>query len=383
MIQKDRLVRHLLELIRIDSPSRKEREVAMRLKKDLEAMGADVSFDKAGEKINGTIGNLIAIFRGNQSKAPPFLLSAHMDTVQPGEGIKPKVLGNIIKTDGTTVLGGDDKSGIAIICETIRSLQEENHPFSDLEVIFTICEEDGLQGAKNLDISKLKSRMGLVFDSDAGGILFTKAPASNRMEFRIFGLEAHAGLCPERGINAIQIAGQAIAKMRLGRIDEETTANIGFIQGGLAPNIVPKQVFIRGESRSHNEEKLAAQTEHMQRCFQEAVEHHSIVLDGKTLKPILEEKIWRDYDRIDIQDDAPIVQLVMQAAINLGEEIHKRSTGGGCDASVLNQKGFEIANLGTGMHDIHTVNEWVDISEMCRTATIVEEILKIHSKGKS
>lgn len=382
MIQKDRLVQHILELIRIDSPSRKEREVALRLKKDLEAMGAEVSFDEAGEKINGTIGNLIAVFKGNQSKASPFLLSAHMDTVQPGEGIKPKVVGNIIKTDGTTVLGGDDKSGIAIICETIRSLQEENHPVSDLEVIFTICEEDGLQGAKNLDISKLKSRMGLVFDSDAGGILFTKAPASNRMEFRIIGLEAHAGLCPERGINAIQIAGQAIAKMRLGRIDEETTANIGFIQGGLASNIVAKQVFIKAESRSHNEDKLAAQTEHMQRCFQEAVEDHSIVLDGKILKPKLEEKIWRDYDRIDIPDDAPIVQLVMQAASNLGEEIHKRSTGGGCDASVLNQKGFEIANLGTGMHDIHTVNEWLDISEMFRTATIVEEILKIHAKGK-
>ena len=148
MIQKDRLVKHLLELIRIDSPSRKEREVAMRLKNDLEAMGAEVSFDEAGGKVNGTIGNLIAVFKGNQSKASPFLLSAHMDTVQPGEGIKPEVLGGIIKTDGTTVLGGDDKTGIAIICETIRSLQEEKYPYSDLEVIFTICEEDGLQGAK-------------------------------------------------------------------------------------------------------------------------------------------------------------------------------------------------------------------------------------------
>jgi len=381
MIQRDRLVQHLLDLIRIDSPSRKEREVALRLKNDLETMGANVVFDKAGEKINGSIGNLVAHFKGSGQKASPFLLSAHMDTVQPGEGIKPRIDEDTIRTDGTTVLGGDDKSGIAIVCEAIRSLQEENIPHGDLEVVFTICEEDGLQGAKNLDISLLKSRFGLVFDSDAAGILFTKAPASDRMEFTVHGLEAHAGMCPERGLNAIQIASEAIANMRLGRLDEDTTANIGVIQGGLAPNIVAKQVFIKAEARSHSNEKLSAQTKHMRKCLQDAVGRHSVVVDGITHISRLEEKVWRDYERIDIQDDSPIVQLVLNAAHNLGQNIETRKMGGGCDASALNQRGFQVANLGTGMHDIHTVNEWLDIPEMCRTASIVEEILKLHAKG--
>jgi tripeptide aminopeptidase len=381
MIQRDRLVQHLLDLIRIDSPSRKEREVALRLKNDLETMGANVVFDKAGEKINGSIGNLVAHFKGSGQKASPFLLSAHMDTVQPGEGIKPRIDEDTIRTDGTTVLGGDDKSGIAIVCEAIRSLQEENIPHGDLELVFTICEEDGLQGAKNLDISLLKSRFGLVFDSDAAGILFTKAPASDRMEFTVHGLEAHAGMCPERGLNAIQIASEAIANMRLGRLDEDTTANIGVIQGGLAPNIVAKQVFIKAEARSHSNEKLSAQTKHMRKCLQDAVGRHSVVVDGITHISRLEEKVWRDYERIDIQDDSPIVQLVLNAAHNLGQNIETRKMGGGCDASALNQRGFQVANLGTGMHDIHTVNEWLDIPEMCRTASIVEEILKLHAKG--
>ncbi|HEX9757697.1 MAG TPA: M20/M25/M40 family metallo-hydrolase [Nitrospiria bacterium] len=381
MIQRDRLVQHLLDLIRIDSPSRKERKVALRLKNDLETMGANVVFDKAGEKINGSIGNLVAHFKGSGQKASPFLLSAHMDTVQPGEGIKPRIDEDTIRTDGTTVLGGDDKSGIAIVCEAIRSLQEENIPHGDLELVFTICEEDGLQGAKNLDISLLKSRFGLVFDSDAAGILFTKAPASDRMEFTVHGLEAHAGMCPERGLNAIQIASEAIANMRLGRLDEDTTANIGVIQGGLAPNIVAKQVFIKAEARSHSNEKLSAQTKHMRKCLQDAVGRHSVVVDGITHISRLEEKVWRDYERIDIQDDSPIVQLVLNAAHNLGQNIETRKMGGGCDASALNQRGFQVANLGTGMHDIHTVNEWLDIPEMCRTASIVEEILKLHAKG--
>jgi len=381
MIQRDRLVQHLLDLIRIDSPSRKERKVALRLKNDLETMGANVVFDKAGEKINGSIGNLVAHFKGSGQKASPFLLSAHMDTVQPGEGIKPRIDEDTIRTDGTTVLGGDDKSGIAIVCEAIRSLQEENIPHGDLELVFTICEEDGLQGAKNLDISLLKSRFGLVFDSDAAGILFTKAPASDRMEFTVHGLEAHAGMCPERGLNAIQIASEAIANMRLGRLDGDTTANIGVIQGGLAPNIVAKQVFIKAEARSHSNEKLSAQTKHMRKCLQDAVGRHSVVVDGITHISRLEEKVWRDYERIDIQDDSPIVQLVLNAAHNLGQNIETRKMGGGCDASALNQRGFQVANLGTGMHDIHTVNEWLDIPEMCRTASIVEEILKLHAKG--
>ena len=206
MINHQRLDNFLIELIKIDSLSRRERDVAMRLKREMEELGATVFIDDAGEKVGGNVGNLIAHFFGNVPNATPLLLSAHMDTVVPGEGIKPIRDGDILRSDGRTVLGGDDKSGVAIICEALRVVRENRLPCADVDVVFTICEEAGLIGAKCLDVSRLRARTGLVLDSDSVGFLFTKAPAANRMEFRIHGLEAHAGVCPEKGINAIQVA---------------------------------------------------------------------------------------------------------------------------------------------------------------------------------
>jgi len=270
LIQKERLRDLLIELVQIDSISRKEREIALRLKREMEELGGEVWIDDAGEKVGGNVGNLIAHFRGNSPGSTPILLSAHMDTVIPGEGVVPVLEGNILRSDGRTVLGGDDKSGIAIICEAVRVLREKHLPCSDIDVVFTICEEAGLLGAKCLDVSRLRARSGLVLDSDSIGFLFTRAPAANHLEFRIRGLEAHAGVCPEKGISAIQVAALGISKMRLGRIDDETTANIGLIEGGAAVNIVPNSVHLKGEARSHSEEKLKQQTQHMIQCLEEA-----------------------------------------------------------------------------------------------------------------
>ena len=252
MINRERLKNFLIELIKIDSLSRREYDVAMRLKSELEELGAELTIDNAGEMVGGNVGNLIAKFPGTVPASQPLLLSAHMDTVVPGEGIVPILDGDILRTDGTTVLGGDDKSGVAIICEVLRVIKENAIPCSAIDVVFTICEEAGLIGAKCLDITSLRARTGLVLDSDSVGFLFTRAPAANRMEFRVHGLEAHAGVCPEKGINAIKVAAEGIAQMNLGRIDHETTANIGVIEGGMAVNIVPNQVVLKGEARSHD-----------------------------------------------------------------------------------------------------------------------------------
>src|SRR6266403_4958728 len=184
MINQERIKNLLLELVQIDSHSRKEREVAERIKKHCEAMGAQVEIDDAGEKVGGNSGNVIARFAGTISNAQPIMMSAHMDTVVPGEGVKPIVEGDIIRTDETTVLGGDDKSGCAVIIEVIRCLQEQNIPHTPIEAIFSICEEVGLLGAKNVDVSKIKAKYGIVFDSDDPGFLFTKGPSSNHMEYR-------------------------------------------------------------------------------------------------------------------------------------------------------------------------------------------------------
>lgn len=382
MINQERLKNFLIELIKIDSLSRKERDVAMRLKREMEELGAEVVIDDAGEKVGGNVGNLIAHFSGNRPQARPLLLSAHMDTVVPGEGIVPILDGDILRTDGRTVLGGDDKSGVAIICEVLRVVKENRLPCSDIDVVFTICEEAGLIGAKCLDVSKLRARTGLVLDSDSVGFLFTKAPAANRIEFRVRGLEAHAGVCPEKGINAIKVAAEGIAQMRLGRIDHETTANIGIVEGGMAVNIVPNQVILRGEARSHSEEKLNRQTEDMKRCLEEAATRHVLEVDGKRYSAQVEAKIERDYDRMDVSDNAPIVQLVHAAARNLSLEVKTLATGGGCDANVLNRKGLVVANLSTGMREIHTVKEWLDLRDLNVSAQMVLEIVKLNAAAE-
>jgi tripeptide aminopeptidase len=379
LINHERLKNLLIELIKIDSLSRKERDVAMRLKRELEDLGATVFIDDAGEKIGGNVGNLIAHFRGTAADANPLLLSAHMDTVVPGEGIVPVLDGDILRSDGRTVLGGDDKSGVAIICEVLRVMKENRLPCSDIDVVFTICEEAGLIGAKCLDVGRLRARTGLVLDSDSVGYLFTRAPAANRMEFHIHGLEAHAGVCPEKGINAIKVAAEGIAQMQLGRIDFETTANIGVVEGGMAVNIVPNRVVLRGESRSHSQEKLDRQTRHMQSCLEEAAARHVLELNGKRHQARVEAKIARDYDRMDVPESAPIVQLVHAAAKNLNLEVKTTATGGGCDANVFNQKGLVVANLATGMREIHTVHEWLDLKDLQLSAQMVLEIAKLNA----
>jgi len=379
LINQERIKNLLVELIKIDSLSRKEYDVAMRLKREMEELGAAVAIDDAGEKVGGNVGNLIASFAGNAPSARPILLSAHMDTVVPGEGIVPILEGDILRTDGRTVLGGDDKSGVAIICEAIRILKEKNLRHGDIDVVFTICEESGLVGAKCLDIGRLRARTGLVLDSDSVGFLFTRGPGANRLEFRVHGLEAHAGVCPEKGISAIQVAAEGIAQMNLGRIDYETTANIGVIEGGMAVNIVPNSVYLKGEARSHSPEKLERQTRHMLGCLEAAAARHTLELEGKRVPARVEAKIERDYDQMNVSENAPIVQLVYAAGKNLNVNVKTQATGGGCDANVFNQKGLEVANLGTGMRDIHTVKEWLDLKDLYLSAAMVLEILRLNA----
>lgn len=381
MINRERLVSEFLELVQISSLSKKEGAIARRLCQTLEAMGAQVEVDDAGQKVGGETGNVIARFQGTIPSAPPLFLSAHMDTVVPGENVKPIIEGDVVRTDGATVLGGDDKSGIVAILEAVRVLRERQIPHGDLELVFTICEELGLLGAKHLDVSRLRARTGLVLDSDGVDELVTRAPAADRMVFTVHGLEAHAGVCPENGISAIKVAAEAIAAMRLGRIDAETTANLGIIQGGAANNIVPKQVVVRGEARSRDMEKLRAQTEHMRECFHEAARRHRVTLSGKEIQARVEERIEHDYDLMDLPDDCRIVRLVVRAAKSLGRPCATRPTGGGCDANVLNGKGLQVANLGCGMREIHTVKEWLDLKDLVRTAELLLEIVRLNARG--
>ena len=383
MIDKARLKERVLELVRIDSLSRKERAIALRLKEILEALGGVVFMDDAGSAVGGEVGNLVAHFDGNVEGAEAMLLSAHMDTVAPGEGVTPVVDGDVIRSDGTTVLGGDDKSGLAIILEVLQAVREEEVPHGHIDVVFTICEEVGLLGAKNLDLGLVRAKTGLVLDSDSIGFLITKAPAVNHLEFEVHGLEAHAGICPERGISAIQVAARGIAAMRLGRIDEDTTANLGLVSGGTAVNIVPNRVMLTGEVRSHDEEKLERQTQAMVACLQDAAAGATLELDGRLHETRVESRISRAYDRMDVSDETAIVQRVHEAARNLGLAVDTVAKGGGCDANVLNKRGLQVANLASGMRDIHTVHEWLDVNDLVTAARIIHEVVRLEGCRES
>ncbi len=379
-ISTERLTALFLELVRIDSHSRKELAVAQRLERELRALGAELWFDDAGAKVGGNVGNLLARVHGTVD-VEPLLLAAHMDTVVPGEGVNPIVEGDVIRSDGTTVLGGDDKSGCAIICEVLHVLAEQRIPHGDVEVVFTICEEVGLLGAKYLDVSRLRARSGLVLDSDAPGYLFTRAPAANHLDFVVHGLEAHAGMAPEEGISAIRVAAEGIAAMRLGRIDAETTANIGTVRGGAATNIVPNRVELHGEARSHDVAKLEAQCAHMRACLEEAAARHVVNRSDGSFRASVESRIFRSYEEMAVPDESPIVQLVLRAAQAIGASVESAAMGGGCDANVLNRRGFEVANLGTGMQRIHTVHEWLRVSDMVRTAAVIAEMVRLRGAG--
>ncbi|HEV2764654.1 MAG TPA: M20/M25/M40 family metallo-hydrolase [Pyrinomonadaceae bacterium] len=380
MINQERIKNLLLELVQIDSVSRKERDVAERIKQYCEEMGAAVEIDDAGEKVGGNSGNVIARFPGTIPDAETIMMSAHMDTVVPGEGVKPVVEGDIIRSDGTTVLGGDDKSGCAVILETIRCLQEQSIPHTPIEAVFSICEEVGLLGAKMLDVSKLKARYGLVFDSDDPGFLFTKGPSANHFEFKIYGLESHAGVAPEQGISAIRIAAEAIAAMKLGRIDDETTANIGIIRGGEATNIITNYVYLKGEARSLDEDKLNAQTEHMIQTLKDAASKYEVTVAGVTTKGRVEAEVTREYYAMDVPETSRVVQLVYQAAARKGLKVEAVASGGGCDANIFNKKGIECANFGTGMRAIHTVKEWLDVKDLYASADMTLEMLKLNGE---
>jgi tripeptide aminopeptidase len=377
MIDRKRLAETFKFLVQIDSVSKEEGVIANEIKKILESLGADTFVDNAGDKIGGNSGNLIAKFKGN-TQAPPLILNAHMDTVEPGRGVTAVLENGTFTSDGTTILGADDKSAIAIILEALNILMENNLKHGPLEIVFTVCEEIGLQGAKHLDLGAVTARYGFALDAtDTEGIV-TRAPSANHLEFIIHGKDAHAGAAPEKGINAISLASKAIAKLKLGRIDQETTCNIGIIEGGIATNIVPNLVKIKGEVRSHDEEKLDKITNEIVFSFNDVIENYKKSNPNDEL-PRLDINIKKDFPRTHIPDDHPVIQLATRAAENLGRKMVTKITGGGADANIFFEKGIFTGVLGTGMRDMHTVRESVKLDDMVRTTELLLEIIRLHS----
>ena len=380
MVNHERLGDLFRTLVQIDSVSKKEGAIAKALQGIFESLGAEVLIDGAGPKAGGDTGNLIARFKGTRADVVPLLLNAHMDTVQPGEGVKVLFSDGAFTSDGSTILGADDKSSLAVIIEAIRILQEKGLAYGPLEVVVTICEEIGLVGAKNLDYSMIKAQYGYSLDAaDTEGIV-TRAPAANRIQFKVHGRDAHAGAAPEKGINAIQLASRAISEVRVGRIDEETTANIGLIEGGTATNIVPSLVTVTGEVRSHSPDRLEEETRKIAQSFERQVSDYKETFPSGDGLPRLEATIQQDFSVLHVPEDHVVVTLAKEAASGLGREMKAKTSGGGSDANIFFGHGIVTGVLGTGMKDMHTVRESIRLDDMVKAVELLLEILRLHTE---
>lgn len=363
-----RLVDTFLKYVQIDSESGNELAMAQAVMADLAELGCEVYMDSCGENFGSNAGNVYATLKGDEEKEP-ILFSAHMDTVKPGIGVKPVIKDDVIYSDGTTVLGGDDKSGIAAVIEALRTIKEENLSHPTIEMVFSVCEEVGLLGSKHLDYSRITAKKAAVLDSsgDAGKII-TSAPGQVKIDGYFVGRSAHAGIAPESGISAIQIAAEAVSNMKLLRIDKETTANIGTFSCEGATNIVAEKVHFVAEARSLNREKLAAQTLHMTQCIDNACKKFGGKFEGKVME------LYQPYSKA---DDDSFVQQVVAACEAVGLNAEIASTGGGSDANNMNQNGISAVVLGTGMSNVHTVNEYITIKNLEDTAKLCLQLTQM------
>lgn len=351
MMNRKRILDEFFELVQITCSSGAEQEVGALLKKRLSELKLEVTEDEAGEKTGGNCGNILARLPATVEGAPSIMLSAHLDCVDPCSGIQPQVKDGVITSAGDTILGSDDKAGVAVIMEALRVLDESGMPHGELQVIFTVSEESGLLGSKNLERRKLTADFGYALDSSGRpGRIIIRAPGENTIKVAVKGKTAHAGIAPEEGINAIVVAGKALAELKQGRIDAETTANVGIIKGGQATNIVPDKVEITCEARSHSMEKLQAVTEDIKKTFQRVAKANGGQADVQ---------VETDFPAYRLAEDAPVAVLAAQAASAVGLGPVLEATGGGSDANVFNSHGIPTAVLGVGMSKVHTREEYI------------------------
>ena len=369
LVNKERMLAEFKEVVAVPCHTLRERPVFEMLRAKLEALGFTVEEDDAGEKLGGNCGNLWAFLPGNKVGAVSVLLSAHMDGVEPCGGTTVVQKDGVLYSDGTTILGGDDKSGVVAILEGVRMLIEENAEHGDIQILFTIAEEGGVNGSRCMDRSKLKAQVAYALDGEgAPGEIVIGAPGQYRYKISVHGKKAHGGLEPEKGINAIMIAAKALAEVkRYGRIDEETTCNIGIIGGGVATNVVPDLVEIEGDVRSRNNEKLEAIREEVVSTICNAVEKY-----GAKITAEVEHK----YSSFLIDTESTVVKLAKSACAMYGFAPDITQTGGGSDANFLNAYGVPCVILGTGMQNVHTVEEFIKEEDLYNSALMVYGILQ-------
>lgn len=363
VIDRHRLLATFLDLVRIDSPSGEEEAFAAHLRELLTAVGASVRRD--------AYGNVIARIDG---PGEPFLLGAHMDTVEPGRGVQPILDGDVIRTDGSTVLGGDPKSGVAAILESLKAMREASERLPALDLVFTRREESGLEGSANLDYSMFSARRGVEFDGEGPVWKVTiEAPGRLSAAVEFTGRGAHAGVEPEKGISAIAMASRFIVGFPQGRIDGETTANIGLITGGTAPNAVPESATLVAEARSRDKAKLDALSnqilglaEDVRRAFP----------DGKVALELRQE-----FGGYKLPKTHPVVETVKAAMTSAGFEADLIASGGATDANNYGRHGIDVVVVGLGGRDFHTTHESITVQSLVDGAEFCLALLRRLASG--
>ncbi|WP_334077075.1 M20/M25/M40 family metallo-hydrolase [Paenibacillus sanfengchensis] len=371
MINRERLIRQFLELVQIDSETKHEREIADFLTTKFTELGLTVAEDDSAVRTGHAAGNLVATLSpsdASKSEVRPFLFTCHMDTVVPGKGIKP-VIGDdgYIRSDGTTILGSDDKAGVAALLEVIQVLRENGLPHGQIQFVITAGEESALAGSRAMQPGLLDAKYGFAIDSNGEvGSICIGAPTRAEIEIEIFGKSAHAGVNPEDGISAIQVAGKAIARMKLGRIDETTTANVGKFVGGGETNIVPDHVVLYAEARSTSLEKINRQIENMEEAVKAVCGEYGTRYEFRS---------GLAYPAYHFKEEDEVVVLAKQAAQRLGMSGSTFISGGGSDANVFNGLGIPTVNLAVGYEHIHTTEERIKSEDLVKVAEYALEIV--------
>ncbi|WP_085991964.1 M20/M25/M40 family metallo-hydrolase [Oceanobacillus senegalensis] len=372
-VNKGRLIEEFFELVQVDSETKHEAKIAEVLKKKFTDLGVDVVEDDSKEKTGHGAGNLICTLKGDKEGIDPIYFTSHMDTVVPGNNIRPSINNGYITSDGTTILGADDKAGLAAILESLHVIKENNIQHGDIQFIITVGEESGLVGAKALDKSLLQAKYGYALDSNGEvGDIIVAAPTQAKIHAIIKGKTAHAGLEPEKGVSAITLAAKAISKMPLGRIDEDTTANIGRFEGGKQTNIVVDHVEILAEARSLVPSKMEAQVTKMKEAFIQTAEEYG----GEA-----EVEIKVMYPGFSQKEGDEVVEIARNAAKSIGRESKLLKSGGGSDANIIAGLGIPTVNLAVGYEEIHTTNERIAVDDLVKITELVISIINEVAKN--
>ncbi|EGQ0287286.1 M20/M25/M40 family metallo-hydrolase [Staphylococcus pseudintermedius] len=371
MLNKDRLIETFLELVQIDSETGHEDIIQPILKDKFESLGLSVVEDNAKATTGFGANNLICTLPANRENKDKIYFTSHMDTVEPGRNVKPIIKEDgFIYSDGTTVLGADDKAGLAVIFEVLHIIHEQQLPHGQIQFVITVGEESGLVGAKALRKEDLDADYGYAIDSAVPvGSITIGAPYQMKVNATIHGKKAHAST-PNEGISAINIAAQAISQMKLGQIDHETTANIGKFQGGGPTNVITDLVNIWAEARSHAKAKLDAQVQHMKETFEHAAAQHHCHAEVET---------ELSYPGFHVESDERVYQVAEQAAKALGFEMQADVGGGGSDGNIINHLGIPTVILGVGYEKIHTTDERISKQSLYDLTNFVLKIIEMNA----